>query len=927
MLVPSATPRRDKVPAPCNSRRLGLEVLENRLLPGEGVLGVLLGAALAGSFGDPALVADFPPDPGLTAAVAVYRASTAQPFLPLPAPARAVVDTDSTANRVTPVYQASATNRDAVPFGLGNDPLRALLPSHLPASSETAGGSPAAIGNPPQAKETPAGEHTPNASRFTPPPVGPAPVRAAQPGAGVTDRLAAAMATAQPAAVAPTPTAATLPASDNAQLNQALAGLPVQFEVNVGQAAAGAAYVVHAQGYAATLNADGLTYQADQGALQVHLVGANSHAKSVATQPSATQVAYFVGSPDGNPADNGRSFAPPVFGSVTYQNVYQGVNVVYHGDGQGRLEYDFVVAPGADAGAIALQFQGARGVRLDAQGNLLADTPAGTIRQNKPVLYQDVGGQRRPVDGGFVLEGTTAHFRVGAHDATRPLVIDPVVFSSFLGNSLGSSAINAVSVGSVGWAQKVYVTGYLPGPLGFTNLFFSEIDYTAAANTAVVKSVAYFGGTGPSFGRGIATDRANPDIAYVVGTSSAGAFYTKKSLYAVNGQTAVVMRFDTSRPVQNSVDYAVAAAGFGADTGLAVSADFDWWHDDPANGGGAFFAISVFNNGIANPYIIHLLGPNGVTGPVVGGVREGVRESVMTDGSAFLWSNPAATSPQIYGMDVTPAPTQPRYLDGTFDYHVHVIGTAVDLNVVPGAPRPWVGHFVTGHRNSGGVPVVLANLYSTPLGFLGYGTGIAVDPAQVSQVSGLKTNYSVVAVGQALNNLPGGIDLWLARFDAFDSGSVQAVYRSPGGLYTAVGLAVEQQALALQRPAGAVGGLGGPGGGGPPGLPPPSGSTNNIYVTGTINVNGTPQAHVTKFLPDLRFAQAPVVFGGTGGDIGRSIALAGSTNALGGGLVFVAGMTGSPDFAVRNPFQPVMAAPPGGTDGFLTALAQGPGGL
>jgi Ca2+-binding RTX toxin-like protein len=114
-------------------------------------------------------------------------------------------------------------------------------------------------------------------------------------------------------------------------------------------------------------------------------------------------------------------------GAVQYQNVYPGINLDYY-TSQGQLEYDFVVAPGADPRNIVMQFDGAQGLALDAGGNLLIQTAAGTVVEQAPVLYQAINGQRQPVTGQFVLSGANqVAFEVGAYDAGQTLVIDPVI--------------------------------------------------------------------------------------------------------------------------------------------------------------------------------------------------------------------------------------------------------------------------------------------------------------------------------------------------------------------------------------------------------------------------------------------------------------------------------------------------------------------
>ena len=54
--------------------------------------------------------------------------------------------------------------------------------------------------------------------------------------------------------------------------------------------------------------------------------------------------------------------ANPVAGyaKVKYEGVYPGIDLVYYGNQEGRLEYDFIVAPGADPDQIAVSVEGAQ---------------------------------------------------------------------------------------------------------------------------------------------------------------------------------------------------------------------------------------------------------------------------------------------------------------------------------------------------------------------------------------------------------------------------------------------------------------------------------------------------------------------------------------------------------------------------------------
>src|SRR5262249_22550108 len=124
----------------------------------------------------------------------------------------------------------------------------------------------------------------------------------------------------------------------------------------------------------------------------------------------------------------------PLFGQAAFRGVYGGVDVVYHADASGHLEDDFNLAPRAHPGAIPLAFGRADSLSPAAAGNLVLSTAAGQLVQRAPVAFQ--GGAT--VQTSFVLlGGGQVGFRVGAHDATKPLVIDPAIcYSTFRGTNL-----------------------------------------------------------------------------------------------------------------------------------------------------------------------------------------------------------------------------------------------------------------------------------------------------------------------------------------------------------------------------------------------------------------------------------------------------------------------------------------------------------
>ena len=125
----------------------------------------------------------------------------------------------------------------------------------------------------------------------------------------------------------------------------------------------------------------------------------------------------------------------PQFARVRYQSVYPGIDLVFYGN-QGQLEYDFQIAPGADPATAELEFLGAQQLEV-RNGALVVRTGERSVELQAPTVYQEIAGEKRAVDGKFVLRGANrAGFAVGSYDRSRALVIDPILnFSSYFGGN------------------------------------------------------------------------------------------------------------------------------------------------------------------------------------------------------------------------------------------------------------------------------------------------------------------------------------------------------------------------------------------------------------------------------------------------------------------------------------------------------------
>jgi uncharacterized repeat protein (TIGR01451 family) len=312
--------------------------------------------------------------------------------------------------------------------------------------------------------------------------------------------------------------------------------LPLAFEVNRGQTSGEVKFLSRGGGYIlfltpaeAVLN---LARSARENAptaaprqpamLRMSLVGARSEAMLSGTHELPGKSNYFIGNDPRQWRTN-----LPTYAQVKRTGVYQGIDLVYYGT-QGQLEYDFVIAPGSDPKQIGLQFDGAEPA-LGASGDLILTVEGGSVRFQKPVVYQTVGHSRNPVAGRYVLASESGvRFEIGNYDHNRTLVIDPLlVYSSYLGGTANDQAL-AVAVDAAGSA---YLTGstlsadFPPkNPIqtyqgnGLRDAFVTKMNPTGSA---LVYST-YLGGESEDFGNGIALDSSKN--AYVAGQTRSNQF-------------------------------------------------------------------------------------------------------------------------------------------------------------------------------------------------------------------------------------------------------------------------------------------------------------------------------------------------------------------------------------------------------------------
>jgi len=600
----------------------------------------------------------------------------------------------------------------------------------------------------------------------------------------------------------------------------------------------------------------GGTAQLPNTVLRMKLVGASPNARVMGTDELPGKSNYLIG----NNPKKWRTNVPN-YARVEYGDVYPGVNLVYYGN-QGQLEYDFVVAPGADPSQIALEL-GTGQSKIDVNGDLLVQTETGEVRFHKPVVYQmqatpdsrssnaeqqsaPAGAKDRTLrtknllDGSYILKGNQVTFQLASYDRSKPLVIDPVLrYSTFLGGSgddlpapAGTQGIavdpegNAYVIGATDSIDFPTTSGafqatFAGGSSAFGCFFGIAADAFVtklnAQGDAVVYST-YLGGSDDDCGEGIAVDSAGN--AYVAGETLSTDFPITKEAFQPACASCSIGLVDT-------------------------------------------FAAKLSADGSALIYSTYIGGNNEDLFPMIAIDRGG---NMYIEGSTFSTDYP--TTPQAF---------QPAC-----------------ASCANGAPDIYVTKL-----NPAGTHLI----YSTYLGGSDWelcGAQIAVDRAGNAYVNGF-TCSTDFPTQNPLQAPAGGCDGFLAKLNPAGNRLVYSTYLGGSDFDFVWGTTVDSEGNAYVSGQTLSSDF-----------PTTSGAFQTNFVGGS-NCPFPPctDGFVTKINPSGNRLAYSTYLGGTGDDTGSEIVTDSSGNA------YVSGPTSSTDFPTLNPFQPANA---GGYDLFVTEL-------
>jgi hypothetical protein len=675
-------------------------------------------------------------------------------------------------------------------------------------------------------------------------------------------------------------------AAAQARVSEAYGKLPLHFEANRGQTHDDVRFLSRGPGYGLYLTAGEtvlvLGRPNPDAVVRMSLAGAAPKPRITGLEELPGKANYFIGNDPAKWQTN-----VPTYAKVQYRDVYPGIDLVYYGN-QRQLEYDFVVAPGADPQRIVLDFKGVERLEIDAQGELVMHAAGGALRQHKPVIYQDIDGIRREIAGRYVMK--SAHqvgFEVAAYDKTQQLVIDPVLsYSTYLGGS-GLEEGWSIAVDTTGSAYVAGNTesanfptsaGALDTTLGgSSDIFVTKLN---ATGTALVYST-YLGGSATEGGAiGIAVDSAGD--AYVTGGTFSADFPTTPGAFQTTlpgGGDAFVTKLNAAG---SALVYSTYLGGTGHEGGVfRIAVDtlgnaYVVGHTDSTDfpttpgafqtsfaGVGAAYVTKLNAAGSALVYSTYL----GESSILIGGVfKELISIAVDAAGNAYVAGGTTSNT-----FPTTALAFQPLFGGGLRDAFV----TKLD---------------VTGS----------ALVYSTYLGGSvdDQAWGVAVDTAGNAYVTGFTGSNDFPVSAAAFDTvLDGNIDAFVTKLNAAGSALVYSTYL--GGSLDEGGAGIAVNSLGEAYVTGST-------------------SSMNFPVTAGAPQTAFGGGLADTFITKLNAGGSALVYstylGGTSNDDGLGIALDTAGNA------YAVGTTSSINFPTTpGAFQTSLG---GVSDAFVVKLAE-----
>lgn len=625
---------------------------------------------------------------------------------------------------------------------------------------------------------------------------------------------------------------------------------PLFFTPNRGQAPGGVRFLARTPRLTAYFSRGEAQFRAAAGAVRMRFEGAR------AVDPEARGrlpgVVNYLGR-----VRQSRLVGLPLYQEVVYRSLYPGIDMVYGVAGR-NLKSEFVVAAGADPAAIRVRYSGAGRPSIAEDGALVIPLGAGPLREQAPTVYQEIDGNRVPIQGRFALAGETVSFEIGAYDRSRTLVIDPAIAYSTLLGGAGADAANAVAVDTQGAA---YVAGFTESTnfptvnptrnfnAGGDDVFIAKFK----ADGSGLVYCTYLGGSGQDIAAAIAVDASG--AVYVAGSTTSADFPVRSPLQTklAGARNAFAVKLG---PAGNTLVYSTYLGGNASDSANGIAVD---------SSGNAYLTGDT----------------NSLNFPASGwqrsnrGGQEAFAAKIAADGSRLVWSSYLGGSGADRGAAIA----------------VNAAGAAWVAGSTWSSDFPTAGAFQT--SSGGGQDAFIARFSAdgATLAFSSYlgGSGgaviypeaaqaIALDAAGNAYVAGVTSSADFPTLKPAQSALRGAMDAFAAKVSAAGA-LVYSTYLGGSGVDIANAIAVDWSGSAY--------------------------IAGYTYSTDLLTVGALQSSNrgdCDAFLAKLNSAPAVVYLSYLGGN-GADTVAAVATDTVGG--VYLAGWTQSTNFPLLNPYQAV----------------------
>jgi len=541
------------------------------------------------------------------------------------------------------------------------------------------------------------------------------------------------------------------------------------------------------------------------------------------------------------------------------------------------LKSEYIVAPGADPSLILVQFDGAKHISIDAGGALVLTMPHGELREQAPVLYQDIEGRRNRIEGAFrLLSRDVVAFKVGSYDSRYELRIDPVLsYSTYLGGN-GIDSATGIAVDSAG---NSYVTGFtdsgdFPAFIALRSQSGGGVDAFVAkfSPSGTLLYATYLGGRGDDRAFGIAVDTAgNAFITGWTGSVNFPVTETARQATLRGPRDAFVTKLNPSGIV---ILYSSFLGGSGHDSGKGIATDAagniyvvgdTTSNDFPLRG-----AFQISNRGRQEAFVASLM-PSGSLrySTYLGGSGDDRGTAIAADGDGSVYVTG--------GTNSTNFPLNNPFQSAN--------GGGEDAFVAKLAPMGVSLQYSTylgGNNGTPGLPEV--------------GNGIAVDSGGNAYVVGVTSspNFPVFSALRTAH-AGGGTDAFISKLNASGASLVYSTFLGGLGLDTAVAVVVDGAGAAYV-----------------------AGNTaaSNFPTVNAIqnSIGGLHDAFVAKLSPPGSNLLWSTYLGGSGSDGANAIALGPA------GAIFFAGQTTSTNFPLLAAYQSFGLSE---GNGFIASLTAG----